>query len=323
LIHRGITSAVPETVVNPVQKATLRKAAVWFAALLTLMQCGWIIIGGVLSLASVPNKVFLDFGRMGTRPVVGIILVAMVIGCAQVVAARTRSYVLPLLFGALTLGISLLAFFGALFDFSWAGIGLDTILVAIIPFIPAAIWLYTGAVMLWQALHLATDSPGLILRGITSAVPETVAIRVQKTTLRKAAVWFAALLTLMQCGWIIMGGVLSLASVPNQVFPDPGWMGTQMVIGELLLALMIGYAQILAVQSRGAALPLLLGILAALLGVVALPLVFVSVLAIFSVAGVNWDTVLNATMMFGVVVAWLYTGVAMLWHARALAVQQG
>ena len=140
---------------NPAQRSTLRKAAVWMATLLVVLQCGWLAISGVLTLASIPNSAFLPFDGLDEEPAVTIVVMSTLIAGCQVLAVWRRSTILSSIVGVIFVAFGTLGFgCGCLVWLLETTIGhdLNTLLaIAIFAFFVAT-WLFIGVVMMSHAI---------------------------------------------------------------------------------------------------------------------------------------------------------------------------
>ena len=143
---------------------------------------------------------------------------------------------------------------------------------------------------------------------------------VQHATLRKAAVWLATLLVVLQSVWIMTGCVLSLTDFETHLFP-PSWRGlsTASMLAVLsAVAFAIGL-QTLAVWRQSRLCSIVVGssvlAMAALAGIGFL----FTLLFVFAFEFIPLKDVIPSLLSTAfLIVSWLYIGIVMLMHAVAI-----
>lgn len=138
---------------------------------------------------------------------------------------------------------------------------------------------------------------------------------VQRATLRKAAVWFATILVVLQCGWVIGGCALGLAAIDTNVFPGPMGMSEEMMLVILSSASLLLLLQVFGVWRGSFLCSFFVSVAFLLLGGFA---AFGFAFAAFALLtwGVSWSDLWVLFLPLIFIVTWLYIGFVMMAHAN-------
>jgi hypothetical protein len=112
--------------------------------------------------------------------------------------------------------------------------------------------------------------------------------------------------------------ILTLAAVPNSVFPSLGGMGDVVAVTIIVIPTLIAGCQVLAVWQRSMALSQIVGLLFVILGVLGLLCGCVLAPVVREAYPHDWGAILATVIYVFFVGTWLFAGVVMMSHGDDL-----